>query len=220
LPLPLEQRARYGAVLAAVVDRLRGGSERSVFLDMEQLHQNNAVREISRNGAQWAPEMGMGMEPGAAPPKLWTFAELSERDVTQPMPPLIRNVCHLEGEERARVHAAQTMCGTGGLVQVMHRVAIDQVLQAWSHNALLRIEEEALRAFPIYLPLLSGRALQKVSEEEMTAWLGPVDAYLRESMEDRGLLIVARQAPEIFLRDTGILLPRDLAGQDGDYQRV
>ncbi len=215
LPLPIRYRPAYRRALEILVSRLRGSDQRSVILELEHLHKEGAIRDVSRNGARWIPEMGLGVEPGAAPPKLWSFAELSERSVDDPFPPLIRNVMHLEGDERAMQHAVQTMAGTGALLQVVHPVPVETMLEEWKAALLPPIQEEALRAFPLYVPLLSAAALRNVDQATLSVWLGHAHAYLRESTEDRGLLVIARRPLDTPLAGTGFQLPPETNRQSG-----
>ena len=71
------------------------------------------------------------------------------------------------------------------------------------------IEEEGLKAFPLYVPLLTAASLS-ASAEQLDTWLGAVDVYLRESPQDKGLLIVSRQPLEKKLLAAGIDVPRPL----------
>lgn len=213
IPLPLSQRERpdYLHAIQHLVGALRGTGNRSVFLELEELHRDGKIREISRNGTLWSPEMGMGVEPDQAPPRLWTFAELSERDVKAGIPALVRNVMHLEADEAGCAHAVESMCGTGGLLQVLHAGSAIDLLEQWKSVLLPNIEEDALRAFPFYVPLLTSAALGNANAEQLSSWFGAAEVYIRESPADKGLLVLARRPITALLRGAGIALPAETA---------
>jgi hypothetical protein len=88
------------------------------------------------------------------------------------------------------------------------------------------IQEDGLRAFPLYVPLLTAASLTH-SPEQLNTWLGPVDVYLRESPQDKGLLVLSRAPLHQKLVDAGIDVPLPQedrpavreAGSDG-HQRL
>ncbi|MBO0798083.1 MAG: hypothetical protein J2P31_04605, partial [Blastocatellia bacterium] len=54
------------------------------------------------------------------------------------------------------------------------------------------VTERIFRAIPLYVPLFGVRSFSNVSEEKMKPWLSSFDLYLGESLEDKGMIIVAR----------------------------
>jgi hypothetical protein len=204
LPLSLRVRSSYHEVLQALVRQLRADKNRSVFLELEELHKDNGIWQISRNASLWSPEMGLGVRVGHPSPRFWSWKLLSERALDDPFPPLMLSVMRLDAEESGCIHAVETMCGTGGLLQVLHSVPARQLLDAWMEALLPPIEEEGLRAFPVYVPLLSGEMLRGCTAEQLATWLGPSDAYLRESPQDMGLILLARRPLERELELAGI----------------
>lgn len=50
--------------------------------------------------------------------------------------------------------------------------------------------EEALRGHPFYMPLLGARSLRTVTVDMLDAWMGSPRVYVRESVEDQGVLVV------------------------------
>ena len=114
------------------------------------------------------------------------------------------SVMRLDTDESGCSHAVETMCGTGGLLQVLHTVPAEQLSDAWMASLLPLIEEEGLRAFPLYVPLLSGETLRGCTAEQLTTWLGPADTYMRESPTDKGLFILTKRSLEHELAQAGI----------------
>jgi hypothetical protein len=208
LPLSPNQKPAYQETLQRLVKLLRGSSasHRTVILELEELHKNDAIRQIGANGRIWGPEFGLGVRPEQSAPKFWKFEDMIERPYDQPIPPLMLSVVRLDTDEAGAGHAAATMAGTGGLLQAIHRDPIDQLVSAWKQVLLPPIQEDGLRAFPLYVPLLTAESVTH-SAEMLNTWLGSVDIYLRESPQDKGLLVVSREALEHKLVEAGIDIP-------------
>jgi hypothetical protein len=145
LPLSLRVRSSYHEVLQALVRQLRADKNRSVFLELEELHKDNGIWQISRNASLWSPEMGLGVRVGHPSPRFWSWKLLSERALDDPFPPLMLSVMRLDAEESGCIHAVETMCGTGGLLQVLHSVPARQLLDAWMEA--LRSKKKAFALF-------------------------------------------------------------------------
>ena len=58
---------------------------------------------------------------------------------------------------------------------------------------LPRIEEPALTSFPFYVPFVDANGLVSRNDDELEASLPHVLFYLRESVEDQGVLVLSRQ---------------------------
>jgi len=77
-----------------------------------------------------------------------------------------------------------------------------------------KIEDASLTGFPFYAPLLTAEALFRpdpMFDAGFDVSLPGVEAYLRESEEDGGLLIVSRQTSAAFWQSLG----KDDFGIDG-----
>ncbi len=208
LPLQPERRPILRDSVTRLVATLsETAKERSVFLLLDELHRDNAIREISRFGRQWRPEMGLGLRPEAEPPRYWTEQDLTDRDHDSPLPALKHTVAYLDTDEAGATHACDVMSGTGGLVQVLHTSLNDDLIAAWNKTFLPEIEEEGLAAYPIYVPLLSTASLIHGETGALDRWMGRADVYMRESASDKAILLVSRFALDAHLRASGFRIP-------------
>jgi hypothetical protein len=102
----------------------------------------------------------------------------------------MHTVFHVSGGDGAAAHARDEMIGSGTVIHVLHMESAEKYLAAMHDLLWPRITEEALRGHPFYVPLLEGRSLQHVPVETLDGWMGPATVYIRESIEDGGVLIV------------------------------
>jgi hypothetical protein len=161
-------------------------------LQLDELHKDNAILNISRYARQWNPEMGLGIRPEAPPPRYWTEADLMERDHDSPLPALMHSIMLLDSDDAGTKHACETMLGTGGLIQVLHTVSSEHLREAWYSVFQPTIEEEWLAAYPVYAPLLGAASLTDRSPDDLNRWMADAKIYLRESVEDNGLFVLSR----------------------------
>ncbi len=212
LPLPADRRPLLRSTLGQLVQLLRAGSvqHRSVYLLLDDLHQNGAIKELSRNGRIWKPDMGLGLLPEAEPPRYWTEADLMDRDYASEIPALMHSVAALATDEAGARHAIDVMSGTAGLIQVLHSVAASQLGSAWYNTFQPTIQEEGLAAYPLYVPLFSVASLTGQRPETLDTWMGPAEIYLRESAADKGVFILSRFSIDEALQQAGFRLAQSV----------
>ena len=155
LPLPNENRRHLHESLQRLVrtvsDQL--SCRQSVFLQMDELHQDGSIRNVSRYGRQWCPTMGLGVRPETASPRYWTSDDLLERDYKEPIPALMHGILHLDTDIVGLAHAIQTMTGTGGLLQILHSTESGNVLSTWYGVLQPSIKEEGASGLSTLCPI-------------------------------------------------------------------
>lgn len=169
------------------------GLHRAVWLSLDHLHKDNQIQEVSRNGRLWNPTVGIGLPPEEPPPRYWTSKDLLDRDYDSPMPVLKHTVLHLDTDVNGGDLAIQVMAGSGGLLLTFHLEHGNTVRDCWYRTFQPLIEEEGLAAYPLYVPLLSANSLNS-DGQSLDLWMGRVDIYVRESVEDGGILILSRRS--------------------------
>jgi hypothetical protein len=198
LPVAKEERTAFIKTMLGVVTILRNNcphrelTQRSVWLQIDELHKDNAVREIGHNARRWHPKGGLGVYPTSELPRYWTKEDFTDRDYDSPVPVFIHYVEHLNTDEDGATHAVSLMTGTGGLIQTLHRKTADAVCKSWFDTIQPMIQEEGLAAYPLYIPLLTSKDITDLAAEMLDLWMGEVDVYIRESYEDNGILILSR----------------------------
>lgn len=162
----------------------------SAWLQMNHFHLDRGAQKLSANGRNWLPVTGLGVWPDREPPRLWTKGDFEDREFGQPLPALMHTVFHVSAGGKAADHARDEMIGSGTIIYALHTDSSEKYLAAMRDLLWPRITEEALRGHPFYLPLLEVRSLQHVSAEALESWMGPACVYIRESVEDGGILII------------------------------
>ncbi len=194
VPLALELRP---LLLIAMTELLQAFAAQknlaqSIWLLLDELHHENAVREISRNAALWNPSMGLGLRPEDPPPRSWTGDDLLERDFNTPIPPLKHTIVMLETDQKGMDLAARLLTGFGALIHTLQNGTATDVSATWYDIFQPTIEEEGYAAFPIYTPIFGVKSLAGVQAETLSKWMGEVDIYIRESAEDTGVFLLSR----------------------------
>lgn len=195
LPLKLEARPWLRNTIADLILRTRKSSSLhlSVWLLLDELHKDNAIREISRNGRKWKPDIGIGVRPEGPPPRYRTSGDFLDRDYDSPIPTFVHTVIHLDADPPSLQHACEVMTGTGGLIQVLHLKPVSEVRSEWYRLIQPTIMEEGLAAYPLYFPLLSTKSFAVPATGILERWMSNVEIYIRESAEDQGILIFSKK---------------------------
>jgi hypothetical protein len=192
-PVPEDERSKLRDALGDWCARLAGNNNLapSTWLQMNHFHLDQGAQKLSANGRTWLPMTGLGVWPDREPPRLWTKADFEDREYGQPLPPLMHTVFHVSGGTKASTHARDFMIGTGTVVSALLEKDAEQYHQVMREFLLPPITEEALQCHPFYIPLLEAKSLRNVTADLLDSWMGPARVYLRESVEDQGLLLIS-----------------------------
>lgn len=174
-----------------------------VFIQLTQLHLGNGERRLPIYGREWLPETGLGIWPDREPPTLWTMAEFESAKPGERMRPLTHQVFRISASGEARHNARDVMLDLGSILQVMTADTPDVLLANAKQLLLPPIQELSFRSFPFYIPLLECRSLENVTSKELDEWLCGATIYVRESFQDRGILIVSARPLDPVLAELG-----------------
>lgn len=190
------ERDRLEQALWTLLSRLHpADSQPGVFLLMDNLHRDNAVLRLSRNARDWRPTMGLGLWPDQPPPRTMTGADILDLEWgTTPRLPM-HKVAGL-GADSDMLHTAwTTMFGLGSSILTLGTGGAKRMLAETRQALKAPITDEGFQDFPFYFPLLGKKALSKATVEELDSWLGSTQLYLRESEEDKAILLLTRTHP-------------------------
>ncbi|HMF65576.1 MAG TPA: hypothetical protein VK608_15910 [Edaphobacter sp.] len=206
-PIKPETRGLLNGAIRTVLDRLRGTPplELSVWLLMDSLHKEGAVRQLSRHGKEWAPEFGLGIWPDREPPRMYKDSDFLDLEFGQEMPAMMHSIVRIGGTEGAAREAWNVMFGLGSTIVTLALDGTDAVLDAVRDALTRRITDESFQSFAFYFPLIGTAALAQASVEEMDEWMGPVQVYARESEEDRAVLLLSRSNAVEALKAAGFI---------------
>lgn len=148
------------------------------------------------------PSTGLGVFPDREPPRLWKGSDFTDRKFSDPLPELMYVVFHVSSENAAS-HAWENMFGTGSSIHLVLGKSAEQFHLDVNAELSAHIEEEAFKNQPFYFPLLEARSLRRVNAEDLDRWLSGALLYVRESIEDKAVLLLARSPYGSVITDLG-----------------
>jgi len=204
-PVPLPQREAYLELFGRLSQSLTAAHDAppEVTLLLAQLHHENANVNLSKHGRAWVPDLGVAVWPHKPPPEVWTQEEF-EGFVPGVIPrPPVSMVFRLNGAAPDRANVLPVMAGRGTLTHFWLRGSAKEFYQATGEYFRSVITDEVHLAFPFYFPLLDGGTVEAMPVDLVDRLLAPVKCYVRESVEDQGLVIVSSDDLEPMFRGMG-----------------
>ncbi len=174
-----------------------------VGLQLVQLHLKDGPARVAQHGREWIPAVGLGVWPDREPPRGWTDEDFNELGMGEKPRELMFQVLRVTTTPEARSQARDVMLGLGTLVQILIPDSLDAFFDRSARTLLAPIADPAYTCFPFFVPLLEGKALREATGPQLTAWLCGCSVYLRESAEDKGILILSREPLGPLLEDLG-----------------
>ncbi|HUA20141.1 MAG TPA: hypothetical protein VMB25_15440 [Bryobacteraceae bacterium] len=220
-PTPVEELGPVRAFVGELVRRLAASAPTvETFIQFESLHLADGASHVSRNGRQWMPMMGLGVWPDREPPKIWTVEEFQELVPGEKPRPLMNIALRVTGAREARHQARDVLVGRGTIIQLFANLDSEKLLANARELLLPPIQDPSFKAFPFYIPLLEAKSVSGASSHQLDAWSCGAHTYIRESVEDHGVLIVSKSLEEA-LRGLGAKLsetePREWLVLDESY---
>jgi len=213
-PIPEEERAillRCAALLSNALI-LRSKALSHVFLYISSGANPAAAPMLSPHARRWMPELGFGVWPARNPPSLWTREDFDKLEPGGQLRPLAELVFRITTDDAAKDHARSVMFGTGAVIEVQTRDDGATFTQRGTQLLLPTIQDEAFKSYPFYFPLLDGAAIAAASYAQLQGWLCGAGAYLRESIEDCGVLVVSLENMRPVLEQVGAVPDPDTSG--------
>ena len=204
-PIPEEELSLTRGLVQKIGGFLSQGEATSahVFLQFNHLHHGDGPARLADNARQWQPKTGLGIWPDREPPTLWTSEDFQNIPIKGKPRPMMNKVFRLSAARDIVEKARDMMLGLGAVMEVVTSDGLNQYLKKTTALLQPRIKERALRTFPFYIPLLESRSLESVQADKLDEWLCGATAYVRESPEDSGILIISRKPLEPALRALG-----------------
>jgi hypothetical protein len=180
--------------------------EVETFIQLTQLHLGDGAQRVSSRGREWMPVMGLGSWPDREPPHGWTNEELHSLVPGEKLRPMMDIVLHLTSAGKGD-NARDTMLGLGTILQFFVSTGRDKFLNTARNLLLPPIKDPSYVSFPFYVPLLEGKSIANADDAQLESWLCGAHACIRESAEDKGILIFASEPLEELLRQAGAEKP-------------
>ncbi len=198
-PLPLAYAAALERFSEALGEVLRGPYrlKQQLFLQVWKLGPETGAPDVSANRRAWRPQLGLGVWPNRLPPGGWTEERMVDAAAAiyrgdEPELPSHR-LLRLCASPADTVDAARTMRRFGVLLEMFCPGESTETDARAREMFLPRIKASRFLQEEFYAPLLDrGSLLSAGPTEEIGAMLCGADVYLRDSAEDKGVLIVSR----------------------------
>ena len=200
LPAELEEVPTWSAQVAKVEAALLSlnGINRQLLLQVWKLGPRHGAEILETNAGPWWPQAGLGVWPDREPPRSWNEAMLNDAMANALNQEEVRLASYkllalkTAGEEQER--AVELLRGHGALLQMFASDMFSEVQARGREIFLPLMVENRFRKARFFLPLLDCRTLETARDgEELGRWLCGARAYLRESAEDRGVMLIADQ---------------------------
>lgn len=184
----------------------------NVFLQLEQLHTGDCRQRFARHAGEWIPEVGLGIWPAEPPPTTWTREDFLKIPRGGRVRPLMYQVFWISASPSIRASARRTLLDVGPLVQVMGAEQDDVFLDRTVRLYQPGIQDPSLTCYPFYLPLLDLQTISAADHQQLSSWLCGARVYIRQSFEDKGLIVLTDQPLTIALKSMGGFQPESEDG--------
>jgi len=174
-----------------------------VFVQANELELGDGADRFSQHAPQWVPQTGLGVWPDRKPPEFWNRGDFEKLALGGKPRPLLYQVFRLAALPDARAGARDVMLGIGATIQIMLPGPPAEFFQRTKALLLPPIKEEALRGYPFYVPLLDRKSIDGSDPQRLDEWMCGARVYIRESVEDKAVLIVSKEPLTPFLEQLG-----------------
>jgi hypothetical protein len=187
----------------------------AMWLQGTALYSRETVELVCNHAREWMPDLGLGIRPGGEPPHLLTEADLNKLKWNEMPKPKHETAFYLANGPQAAEAAFPLFCGTGAVVYCLLSASAEVFLREQRERWLPTIEDPAFRAHSFYLPFFGRKCLEDQSSRLLLKWMGPAIVYLRESIEDNGILILASRSEVIDRLDPQNIIQTTLPSTSG-----
>ena len=198
-PLTPQLFAPYASFFSLLHQRLLkdAGMEHNVLLQTWKLGSKTGTAILDEHAAEWSLDIGMGIWPDREPPQGWTEDSIQDAAAAvyrgeEPNLPVHR-ILHLTLPQEPLCDAARQMRGLGVQFELFSAGSIEEIAKQGREVLLPMVKDRRFRKAALYLPLIDQRTLcHPDAAEKLDAWMCGIDVYVRESAEDRGILMLSK----------------------------
>ncbi len=193
------------------------GTKPVPVIQMWHLHHGDGASVLSRNAQAWMPDFGAGVWLDAPPPRLWTPEDFMNIGPGELLPPPVLSAIRLRAPHLDHEQAWMQLGGRGCYMEFTVSGDVEAFFESQAGLYRAWIEEPMIAAHPFFVPLLKAASFESVLLASRESHAGPLMTYVRESVEDDGLLILTREKLEGRLQGVFKLVP--WASPDPDIAR-
>ncbi len=163
----------------------------AVFLQFNQMRNENAGLRLSEHAREWMPEMGLGYEPHRPPPTLWSREDFMNLGIGEMPRELMHQLLLVTADEVQSRRAVNEMAGLGPVLLMRGLVQREEFTKVGNTRFRPMVQDIGLKNFPWLVPLLSLETFRSANAETLQRWACGVTFYLRESPADQAILIAS-----------------------------
>lgn len=192
-PLPEPERSRLLGLLRRISQSAakRWNLVSEIFLELEQMKGLDCRYRFADHGRDWMPQVGLGVWPDRDPPALFTKEEFENWAPGSRMREVLCEVFRISTAPQHRDQARDAMMEYGCVFEILTDEPAPMLLGKMKPVYLDFIKSPSHRCFPFYVPLLEGKTLENLSSEQLDHWCSGISVYVRESVQDKGILIAS-----------------------------
>jgi len=176
---------RLGAAL-----RSRWSLESEMFLYIPRLNRGGGNAMLAARAKDWSPKQGLGVWPSREPPKLWTKEEFMDLNLGQQLRPLMDTVFHIT-RKAAQREVAESLRGLGSLLEFLLPAGDTDFFKRSKNLLQPTLKEPAFQSYKLLVPLLDAAAIDGATFDQLSRWMCGARAYVWESDEDHGTLVLS-----------------------------
>lgn len=173
-----------------------------VFMQLEQLDSDGCRQAFSGNARRWLPQTGLGVWVDRAPPCKWTKEETSNIIPGDKLRPIMFQVFRVSAAEPIRSQARSTMLRFGPVLEILTPGKEDYLLNS-SEIFKEGIVDPSFTCFPYYAGLMEAKTIQNATPDQLDRWFDGMTVYLRQSFQDKGILIAGAAPLSEILDEIG-----------------
>ncbi len=161
-----------------------------VFLQLEQMEPDESRYVIADHGKAWLPETGLGVWVDREPPRKWSWEDLTSLLPGDRPRPLMFQLFRISTAAESRMEARSAMLRYGSILEILTSCG-DSYLPEVKAIFKNGIVDPSYTCFPYYVGLMEGKTIANASSEQLFRWFQGVTVYVRESFEDKGIIIAS-----------------------------
>jgi hypothetical protein len=164
------------------------------FIQVEQSDGVECRRLYFEHARQWMPEVGLGVWPDREPPASHSRQEIMSLAAGKKLRKLMYQVLRITNpSQKTKGQALDTMLRLGPMLHIITPASGEAFLNTASAVLLPPIKDPSFTCYPFYVPLFEVKSLASATPEQLDSWFCGASTYIRESFEDRGVLVVSRR---------------------------
>jgi hypothetical protein len=222
-PLPDEHVEAYRAAMLHFAERIAAPHNwnEALALQLWKMSGKHGGDVLQQHMDQWPSDLGFGVWPNRPAPIGWTDEGIQDAAAAvyrgdEPTLPMHRMLLFKMEDRESYRNALKQMSGFGMAIQFFSSNPIADLKQRGRDEFLPCITDPRFRSGRIYLPVLDSESMRAAKDAaELERWLCGVDMYIRESAEDRGLLVIARRPSDRVNETLNELAERIVANRGG-----